>query len=155
MHQLAYECGVQFLLANVLQMPLPPKGKGGKAEQPKSSLGELIIASGALGDLKGDDVDLDVEPGATLFQTTAGWEPEVTRTGRLVEKATRPIQIVDVIPSGTTTQTAVKYMEEETFTNAAKEIGESDEYPEAALKLVERESPVRKIAVRKRAVHGG
>lgn len=126
--------------------PLPPS-KEGRAEQPKSSVGELVVASRVLTDLKGDEVELSVEPSATLFQTTAGWEPEVTRTGRLVEKAVRPIQIIDVIPSGTTSQTAVKYMEEELFTNAAKEIGEGDEYPEAALKLVERESPVKKLAV--------
>jgi HK97 family phage major capsid protein len=127
--------------------PLPP-AKGGKSTEATKPLGELVVESGALGDLKDKDVELeDINPSAALFQTSAGWEPEVTRTGRLVEKATTPIQIVDVIPSGVTTQTAVKYMEEVTYTNAAKEIGEGDEYPEATLQLEEKESPVRKLAV--------
>ncbi|HET9199240.1 MAG TPA: phage major capsid protein [Solirubrobacterales bacterium] len=127
--------------------PLPPRGEGLGAPA-MQSLGDLIFESGAHGEFKDRTVELeDLDVNATLFETGAGWEPEVVRTGRLVEKAVRPIQIIDVIPGGATGETAVKYMEEVTFTNAAKEIGEGDEYPEAALKLVEKESPVKKIAV--------
>ena len=79
--------------------------------------------------------------------TAAGWDPEETRTGRVVEFATRPVQVTDLIPQTTTTQSAVKYMEETTFTNAAAETAEAGAYGEAALALTERASLVRKITV--------
>lgn len=83
----------------------------------------------------------------TTFATTAGWAPPVVRTGRFVEDEQRPIQVLDVVPSNTTTAAAVVYMEETTFTNAAAEVAEAGTYAEAALALTEQTSPVRKIAV--------
>ncbi len=88
----------------------------------------------------------------TLMSTGAGFTPETTRTGRLVDFATRPIQVTDLVPHTTTSQAAVVYMEETTFTNAAAETAESVQgtpgtYPEAALVLTEQSSTVRKIAV--------
>ena len=113
------------------------------AEQ--KSFGDLFIESGAH-KAKGKtfEVDIDVK---TLMTTTAGWAPEVIRTDRVVEYATRPIQVIDLIPSVPTGQSAVAYMEETTFTNAAAETAEAAAYPEAALALTERSSPVRKISV--------
>ncbi len=83
----------------------------------------------------------------TLFQTSAGWAPESIRTGRVVEDAQRPIQIIDMIPAGRTGQAAVVYMEETTFTNAAAERAEAGAYAEAALALTERSNTVRSIGV--------
>jgi len=83
----------------------------------------------------------------TLFETAAGWAPESIRTGRLVEKAERPIQVIDLIPPGRTSQAAVVYMEETTFTNNATEKAEGSAYGEAALALTERSETVRKIPV--------
>lgn len=83
----------------------------------------------------------------TLMSTSAGWGPEAVRTGRLVEDAQRPIQLIDMIPGETTNQNAVVYMEETTFTNNAAEVAEGGTFGEAALALTERTSPVRKIAV--------
>ncbi len=40
----------------------------------------------------------------TVFSTSAGWAPENTRIGRLVEEALRPIQVIDTIPGGETTR---------------------------------------------------
>lgn len=97
---------------------------------------------GQLGPLATLDVELK-----TLMTTTAGFDPEETRTGRVVEFAIRPIQVTDLIPSTTTNQSAVKYMEETTFTNAAAETAEAGTYPEAALAYTERTSIVRKIPV--------
>jgi HK97 family phage major capsid protein len=126
--------------------PLPEQ-KGKDREVEAKSIGDQFIESKAGHELKGREVELpDVEL-KTLFQTSAGWATETTRTGRLVDFATRPIQVTDVVPSGSTTQSAVVYMEETTFTNAAKEIAEGAEKPEAALALEEKTSPVRKIAV--------
>jgi HK97 family phage major capsid protein len=89
---------------------------------------------------------------SNILGSGAGWVPETLRTGRLVDFATRPVQVTDLIPQTTTTQAAVVYMEETTFTNNAAEVLESVQatpgtYPEAALALTERSSPVRKIAV--------
>lgn len=83
----------------------------------------------------------------TLFETSAGWAPEATRTGRVVEYATRPIQVMDLVPMGETGQNAVVYMEETVFVNAAAPTGEAGTFPEAQLELAEQSSPVRKIAV--------
>jgi HK97 family phage major capsid protein len=131
--------------------PLPPAATvatPGQEAAVTETLGEIFMASGAAGELKGREVELQgVDLNATLFQTTAGWAPEVTRSGKIVDKAVRPIQIIDVIPGGTTGQTAVKFLQEVTFTNAAAEKGEGEAYPEATLKLEDAESPVRKIPV--------
>lgn len=88
-----------------------------------------------------DDVDLK-----TLFQTSAGWAPESTRTGRVVDAVTRPIQLLDLIPMGQTDQSSVVYMEETTRTHSAAETAEGTAYPESTFELTERSSQVRKIA---------
>jgi HK97 family phage major capsid protein len=122
-------------------------GKG-KRETETKSVGELFTDSDAF-KLKrgsqGPEVHLDVEV-KTLMTTAGGWPPETTRTGKLVDFATRPIQIIDLIPGNTTGQAAVVYMEETTYTNNAAETDEAAQYPESALGLTEKSSPVRKIA---------
>jgi HK97 family phage major capsid protein len=115
--------------------------------QPQKSLGELFVASKAMTDRRGSvgpeaHLEFDLK---TLLTTTAGWAPEVVRSDRLVEFATRPIQVADLIPQTTTSQAAVKYMEETTFTNAAAETAEGSPYPESALAFTEKLSPVQKI----------
>jgi HK97 family phage major capsid protein len=87
--------------------------------------------------------DIDVK---TLMTTSAGWSTPTIRTGRLVDDAQRPIQVIDVIPAGQTANATVVYMEETTFTNAAAELAEAGTFPESALALTEQSSPVRKIA---------
>jgi HK97 family phage major capsid protein len=127
-------------------------GDGGTpsgAPKRRQSVGELFVKSkaykarsGPIGPEASIDVDLK-----TLMTTTAGWDPEETRNGRLVDIVTRPIQVADLIPQTTTSQGAVQFMEETTFTNAAAEVAEGGTYPEAALALTEQTSIVRKIAV--------
>lgn len=121
---------------------------GGNGEKGKS-FGKHFVESDAFKNYhggQGPSVHLDVEV-KTLFQRTAGWAPESTRTGKVVEYATRPIQVTDLIPSTTTTQSSIKYMEETTFTNAAAETAEAGTYPEAALALTEKSVTVEKVAV--------
>lgn len=129
--------------------PLPrPTEHGEEPAEPQKSLGELLFESGAAGEQKGHAVELaDVDPVAVLFETGGGWQPESVRGPRLIEKAERPIQVTDIIPLGSTGQAAVVYMEETTYTNNAAEVAEAGQYPEAALGLTEKSSPVRKIAV--------
>ncbi len=89
------------------------------------------------------DVDLK-----TTMTTAAGFAPQAIRTGRIVEYAQRPIQVMDIVPGGTTDQSAVVYMEETTSTsNAAEATESSGAYGEAAFAFTERTSTVRKIAV--------
>lgn len=120
-----------------------------RASVESKSFGELFTASEAFTKRgrgsDGPSAHLDVEV-KTLFQTSAGWAPQALRTGKVVEFATRPIQIIDLIPPNTTSQSSVVYMEETTFTNAAAEASEGGTYAESALALTEKNSPVRKIA---------
>lgn len=109
------------------------------------SFGRMLVESKAGTDLKGRDVEIDVDM-KTLFTTSAGWAPEVTRTGKVVDYATRPIQVIDLIPQTVTGQAAVAYMEETTFTNNAAEVLEGGSYVESALALTEQTSTVRKVS---------
>lgn len=141
--------------------PPGPGGAGGGSQAPKG-LGDIFIESPAYqgykdsaanGGTKAMNVEyrvadeVDAYGLKTLFQTTNGWAPETTRTGVVVPFATRPIEVTDIFPAGNTSQNAIVYMEETTFTNNAAEIAEAALYPEGALKLTEQSSPVRKIGV--------
>jgi HK97 family phage major capsid protein len=80
-----------------------------------------------------------------VFSTSAGWAPESLRRPGFVEAAVRPIQLLDILPTGRTGSDLVKYMEETTRTDASAEVEQSGMYPESAFGLEERDSPVRKI----------
>lgn len=130
-------------------------GNGNDTQIPgqRKSFGELFTESPAYKLKSGNagpeaTLDCDVKHFLKSDMTTAaGWVPETTRNGRLIDAVTRPIQVVDLIPQNSTTQSAVVYMEETTFTNNAAEAAEAAQYGEAALALTEQSSPVRKIAV--------
>ena len=125
----------------------PEGGKGGSEPAGRKSVGELFLESEAGGRLKGQAIEIPDVNLKTLFETSAGWTPEEIRTGRLVDDAQRPIQVIDVIPGGNTGASSIRYMEETTFTNAAAEVAEGGTKPEAALALTEINEPVQKIAV--------
>ncbi len=108
------------------------------------SLGEHFVGSDAFKS-KGATAKVDVDVKTLLDRT--GMLPESTRGPRIVEFPTRPLQILDLIPTTATGQAAVKYMEETTRTNAAAEVAEGGTYAEAALALTERTSIVEKIGV--------
>lgn len=114
--------------------------KGDRSQS--KSLGDMFTESGAFKS-KGEESRIEISL-KTLLDTT-GYVPETTRTGRMVDYATRPIQVLDLIPQTTTSQAAVTYMEETTFTNNAAEIAEAGTYPESALALTEKSSTVRKV----------
>jgi HK97 family phage major capsid protein len=126
----------------------PGAEPGGSMRQAKS-FADLFIESQAFKGKQGavgPEARLDVEL-KTLLDTGTGWAPETTRGPRVVDFVTTPLQVADIIPSTTTTQTAITFMEETTFTNNAAAIAEGGPYPEAALAFTERTSPVRKIGV--------
>lgn len=126
------------------------------AAQPQAagkSLGQMFIESDAYrgyqrGMASGPMTVLDVggpDLRATLFQTSAGWAPESLRTGRVVESALRPIQLLDLIPTADTNSAAVVYMEETTATSAAAERAEAAAYAESTLALTQKSVTVRSI----------
>jgi HK97 family phage major capsid protein len=85
--------------------------------------------------------------GKATMTTTSGFPPETMRTGTIVWTPTEPIQIADLLPTVPTNQSAVVYMEETTFTNAAAERAEAAAYAEASLAYTERSVTVRSIGV--------
>ncbi len=129
-----------------------PDGSGIVAPHRKS-LGEQItdealFKSWGTGQNRSEAIRVDeyglAELKATM-STTAGWAPESTRTGHVVDDVTRPIQILDIIPTGKTGMASVVYMEETTRTHAAAEVAEAGTYAESAFAHTERSSTVRKI----------
>lgn len=130
--------------------------KGGPEEpgtRPVKSIGELLTSSKGYQDgerkhLKANIPGVDVK---TVMQTGAGaaggYPPEVLRSGRLVYTAQPKPTLIDLIPSGETTQNAYKFMVESVYVNAAQEVAEGGQYPEAQLKFAEVLLPIQKIAV--------
>ena len=90
--------------------------------------------------------DFDYLESKTLMETGAGWAPESVRTGRLVEYAHRRPVVADLIPQTPTTQAAVVYMEETTFTNSSAVRLEGGQAGESALAFTEQSETVREIA---------
>lgn len=80
-----------------------------------------------------------------LMSTAAGYAPESVRLPGYVEAATRPIQLLDIIPLARTGQAAVPYMEETTRTHGAGETAEGAAFKESTFAFTERTSPVQKI----------
>ena len=98
-------------------------------------------------DMKTDiPFELEGVEAKTLFETSAGFLPESVRSGLLVEKATRPIVVVDLIPSFPISQPSFVYMEETTRTHSSAERAEGTAYPESAFVWTEKTSPVQKVA---------
>jgi HK97 family phage major capsid protein len=125
----------------------------GEPDRGPQSLGEIIVNSSAFQTYRETKNPTTCEAGnfglrevrAALFQTTAGHPPESVRSGRIVDAVTRPLQVIDILPIGTTSQAAYVYMEETTRTHAAEEKGEGVAFAESAFALTERSSAVRKI----------
>ncbi|MEO9612626.1 MAG: phage major capsid protein [Nitratireductor sp.] len=151
-----------------IKRPPMPGGKGNypSREERMKSLGEMVAEakeyqawakSGAAGGITlnfGDMLPSDALAKGALYETLGtkalmetgtGWAPESLRIGGFVEMATRPIQLLDIIPVARTSMEQVVYMEETTRTHGAAEKAEGAAYAESAFALTEKTSPVRKI----------
>lgn len=110
------------------------------------SIGQRFVESKAFtqkGQVSHIDADLK-----TLFQRSAGWTPESTRSGLVTLKPMVPApSVFDHLVTIPVSQAAYKYMEETTYTNNAAEVAEASTFGEAALALTERSQTVEKIAV--------
>lgn len=121
-----------------------PELKGERGEF--KSIGQRFTESKAFTQ-KGQVAHLDADL-KTLFQRSAGWTPESTRSGLVTLKPMVPApSVFDHLVTIPVTQAAYKYMEETTYTNNAAEIAEASTFGEAALALTERSQTVEKIAV--------
>jgi HK97 family phage major capsid protein len=89
-------------------------------------------------------IDMSVK---TLFQRTAGLQPENVRSGLVVPAVNFSMaEILDLVPIFNISQGAFKYMEETTRTHAATEAAEGTAYPESTFAYAEKSSDVQKIA---------
>jgi HK97 family phage major capsid protein len=133
--------------------PQPQQPNGFTPQQAPKSLGKLFVdAKGYKNWESGNSMEINFKEfdpqnlgRKTLMETGAGFAPESVRTGRVIESAQRRPMVDDMIPQTTTTQAAVVYMEETTFTNNAAEAAEGAQYGEAALVFTERSDTIRKI----------
>lgn len=112
------------------------------------SWGQLFVESKEFRQSRASRIDVPVTLDIgmkTLFETGAGFAPESVRSGLLVEGATRPIQVTDLIPSFPIGQASFVYMEETTRTHSAAEKAEGVAYAESAFVWTQKTSPVQKI----------
>lgn len=114
----------------------------------RKSLGRMYIESKEFADSRRQrqNIPVVIDIGIkTLMQTTAGFAPESVRTGRVVEAVTRPIQVLDLIPSAPIDQAVEKYMEQTTRAHSAAERAEAAAYAESAFVYTEKTSDVRSV----------
>jgi HK97 family phage major capsid protein len=140
-----------------------PEGrKSGEREAKGVDVGERFIGSDVYAQLKASgklshaDLPLGVTDGIkvmdraelkTTLETGAGaaalWRAD--RTGLLVPAITAPLNLLDVIPVGTTDSDSVEWVEETTYTNAAAETAETVAAPESAVAYTVRSSTVQEV----------
>ena len=131
----------------------------GKPRMPKL-IGDVILSHDAFKErARGESVGFEIpdyglaelmafhsrEVMAADFLTTAGWDPFDPRIARVIPAATRPIQVLDIIPMGNTGASTVKYMRETTRTHVGAERAEGAVYAESAFVLTEQSDEVRTI----------
>ena len=131
-----------------------PTHPNGVRDEPQKSFGQMVVQHPAFKAYRpgGQNAVIELpEIGLlelkTLFITTAGWPPESTRIGLVVDAVTRPIQVTDIIPASNTGMSLVVFMQETTRTHAAAEVAEGAQVAESTFVLTEANSPVRRIGV--------
>lgn len=147
-------------------IPFAGDGVGSEEGDPNQykSLGQLFVENKAYeqsektnlnvnGNIKAEiesQTIKSIEVGAlkATFMTTAGWaaHPALSPRPLTLIAQRRPV-IADLIPQDDTTQPAILFYEETTFTNAAASVAEGGTKPEAALGVTLRTQPIVKIAV--------
>lgn len=132
-------------------------GKGarnGDEQAKRKSLGELFVESagykgwnaGHQGQVAGIDADW-LNLNATTFDTAGSTLTGYDRQPGIVLVGTQRLTVAALLAKGQTTQNTIRYVQEDTYTNAATTVAEGATKPEAAFDTSEADAPVRKIAV--------
>lgn len=123
----------------------------GEPQRKSKSLGRAFVESAAFTGFsagQGPTAALDIDIRNTLFETTAGWAPEATRTGYVDLSPERRATVVDFVPQVPTTQSSEVFMRETTFDDSnVAEKAEGTTFGEAALALTQVSLPNQKIPV--------
>lgn len=83
----------------------------------------------------------------TLFTTATATVTGYDRPAGIVTLGVQPPSVADLLAQGQTTQNTIRYLQEDTLTNAATTVAEGGTKPEAAFDTSEQDAAVRKIAV--------
>ncbi len=124
---------------------LSPQAQIGRALDQNEAFQNAFTQRGGLQHAIGTKFHLDLDPVNTLFQTSAGWAPQIVRSGRVALTAQEPPKVMDLLPAMTTRQAGYAYMEETTYTNAAAPTAEAAALPESALQLTPRSESLEAI----------
>ena len=114
--------------------------EGAKAQPYEQSFGEVLPSDYLAGGSSPQTIGAKA-----LMTTTQGMIPESVRAPGFVEKPTRPIQLIDIIPMGRTSQNAYPYLRETVRTHGAAETAEGAAFAESTFEFTEESAPVRKI----------
>jgi HK97 family phage major capsid protein len=129
-------------------LPLGGAKSGDRPDNQGKTLGQMFTEADGYKNRQGrNDVNVSLKniDVKTLMSTTAGFGPESTRTGKVVDYAVRRPTVADLIPQTSHDQAAVVYMEETTFTNAADTTAEAGDFPESAMAYIQRTVAMFKI----------
>jgi HK97 family phage major capsid protein len=83
---------------------------------------------------------------ATLLTSTGGFT-SYERPPGILELQLQRLTVRDLLAQGNTNAAAIRYQQEDTFTNAATSVAEEGAKPEASWDLSEVDAPIRKVAV--------
>lgn len=83
----------------------------------------------------------------TTFTESAATLTQYDRQPGIVLVGLQRLTIADLLARGQTTMNTIRYVQEDTYTNAATTVAEGATKPEAAFDTSEQDAPVRKIAV--------
>lgn len=103
-----------------------------------------FVDGGKMGVYRGRE-DVESFSVKTLFQRTAGFDPFVNRQPGAVFSPQQQPRVIDMLPIGQTSEAAIKWMLETTYTNTATETAEATAYPEAVLAYQEQLTAIQKI----------
>jgi len=96
-------------------------------------------------EIGGDIVDRIVSPMNATFKTTAGWPPEVVRSGRVVLSEQPEVQLLDLLPMIRVRGGGYKWMQETTFTNSVAGVAEEAALPQSTLALTEKSTSINRV----------
>lgn len=121
----------------------------------RKSLGEAFIESASYKDFSSDTRRPSMRAGAevkelgykTTFTTTASTLTQYDRQPGIVLIGQQRLTIADLLAQGQTNQNTIRYVKEDSYTNAATTVAEGATKPEAAFDTSEVDAAVRKIAV--------